>query len=90
MSREDACAPVQARDRHGNAARRVIPWLLHEQAYEVYSHLYGREQTAMRMADRGGFSESELIAFLSARPFPKAEWRERVDAYFNGRKPQNV
>lgn len=33
---------------------------------------------------RGGFSTGELIAFLYARSFPKAEWSARVREAFNG------
>ena len=50
-------------------------------AYEVYCHIYG-EQPAMVDVEkgcRGGFSAGELIAFLYARTFQKAEWRSRVD-----------
>lgn len=88
MPNPDACAPLQTRDEAtGRAMRRIIPWSLHLQAYEVYSHLFGADQSARRMADRGGFSECELIAFLSAHPFPRDEWQQRVDAYVSGAMP---
>ncbi|WP_141695189.1 hypothetical protein [Pseudomonas graminis] len=33
---------------------------------------------------RGGFSSGELMAFLYAYPFPKAEWSARVQEAFKG------
>lgn len=53
-------------------------------AYEVYSHVYAPQQAMIEGGCRGGFSTGELIAFLYARTFPKAEWRQRVDMCFNG------
>lgn len=51
-------------------------------AYEVYCALYG-EQAAMVTGEcRGGFGVGELVAFLYAHSFPKAEWRARVDEAF--------
>jgi hypothetical protein len=53
-------------------------------AYEVYCHVYA-PQPAMVDVERGcrgGFSVGEIIAFLYARSFPKAEWRWRVDEAF--------
>lgn len=50
-------------------------------AYEVYCHIYG-EQPAMIdtvRGCRGGFSVGELLAFLYARSFPKAQWCERFE-----------
>jgi hypothetical protein len=57
-----------------------------KRAYEVYSHLYGGEQTHQRLHERGGFGAGELIAFLYARSFPKDEWRVRSDEAFHGMK----
>jgi hypothetical protein len=50
-------------------------------AYEVYCHCYGAQPAMVDVAKgcRGGFSSGELIAFLYARSFPKAEWGRRVD-----------
>ena len=48
-------------------------------AYEVYCHVYGPQEALVTGECRGGFSTGELIAFLYARSFPKAEWRARVD-----------
>lgn len=46
-------------------------------AYEVYRRLYGSQEALITGGCRGGFSVGELIAFLYARSFPEAEWRER-------------
>ena len=50
-------------------------------AYEVYSHVHGSQPALIDVAKgcRGGFSVSELIAFLYAYSFPKVEWSSRVD-----------
>lgn len=53
-------------------------------AYEVYSAVYGQQQALIEGGCRGGFSTGELIAFLYARAFPKEQWRDRVEACFNG------
>ena len=48
-----------------------------ERAYEVYSHIYGSEQSFERLNARGGFSASELTELLYVRSYPKTEWRDR-------------
>lgn len=48
-------------------------------AYEVYKHLYGEQIALIEGECRGGFGTNELVAFLYARAFPKAEWRDRFD-----------
>lgn len=55
-------------------------------AYEVYSHVWGPQEAMINFGKgcRGGFSSSEIVAFLYARSFPKVEWRERVDEAFSG------
>lgn len=53
-------------------------------AYEVYSHVHGPQPAMIEGGCRGGFSSGEVIAFLYARSFPKAEWRQRADEAFNG------
>jgi hypothetical protein len=53
-------------------------------AYEVYCEIF-QPQEAMVTGDcRGGFSGGELIAFLYARSFPKAEWKERFNEALRG------
>ena len=55
-------------------------------AYEVYCHVYAPQEALITGGCRGGFGAGELIAFLYARAFPKAEWRARVDEAFKGMK----
>lgn len=59
--------------------------LVTQRAYEVYCHVYGPQPAMMDLAGRncrGGFGVGELVAFLYAYPFPKQEWRARVDEAF--------
>lgn len=53
-------------------------------AYEVYCALYGAQPAMVDVAKgcRGGFSVGELIAFLYAHNYPRAEWPSRVDEAF--------
>lgn len=53
-------------------------------AYEVYCALFGAQAAMVTGECRGGFSAGELLAFLYARNFPRAEWRARVDEAFQG------
>lgn len=57
-------------------------------AYEVYSHVYGPQEAMVDLEKgcRGGFCLGEMAAFLYARSFPRSEWRQRVDAAFEGMK----
>ena len=57
---------------------------IHMAAYEVYSHVYGQQQALIQGNCRGGFSPGELVAFLYARSFPKAEWKQRVEEALDG------
>jgi hypothetical protein len=69
--------PVQA-----NRPPKQLPEAVTRAAYEVYCHVYGPQPAMMDLEGRGcrgGFSVGEIIAFLYARPFPKSEWRDRVD-----------
>lgn len=75
--------PVQARaPLPGRGAR--VPAVLTKRAYEVYSDLYGTRQSLERLNERAGFGVGELLAFLYARSFPRAEWRARVDEGLRG------
>ena len=67
--------PVQTIDHKGGRLRTEVTL----RAYEVYSHIYGEQEALITGHCRGGFSTGELIAFLYARSFPKAEWRIRAD-----------
>ena len=72
--------PVQT-SRAGNAR---VPKVVTMRAYEVYWHVYGRQDPLVTGGCRGGFSLGELIAFLYAYPFPKDEWSARVQEAFEG------
>lgn len=43
--------------------RLMIPWSLAEEAYAAYSRRYGTDQSLERIAERGGFSYSEMDKF---------------------------
>jgi hypothetical protein len=64
----------------GSKAPKVVTM----RAYEVYCELYGEQVAMVTGGCRGGFSAGELIAFLYARSFPKAEWRSRFDEALRG------
>lgn len=56
-----------------------VPQVVTLAAYEVYCHVCG-SQEALVMGDcRGGFSVGEMIGFLYARSFPRAEWKKRFN-----------
>lgn len=80
--------PVQHHPLHGGAYNPKTTTIASEvtlAAYEVYAHVYGEQHAMVDMQGRGcrgGFSSGELVAFLYARSFPKAEWSARVDAVF--------
>lgn len=76
--------PVQV--KRYSTGRGQVPRSVAMQAYEVYSHVYGAQEAMITGGCRGGFGAGELIAFLYARSFPKAEWRDRVDEAFRGSK----
>lgn len=76
--------PVQVPTRGGE--RPVCPKVVTMAAYEVYCHLHGKQEALVTGGCRSGFGVGELIAFLYARNFPKAEWRERTDEAFRGMK----
>ena len=74
--------PVQtSRSRPGESRIRTEVTL---RAYEVYEHICGPQEALITGWCRGGFGAGELIAFLYARSFPKAEWRSRFDEAFEG------
>lgn len=74
--------PVQVKRSHHLTPR--CPKTVTLKAYEVYKHLYGEQQALIEGECRGGFGINELIAFLYASSFPKAEWRQRVDEALTG------
>lgn len=46
----------------------TITWEEHQRAWEAYAEKYGRTQSAERIAERGGFSYSELEKLLGHPP----------------------
>lgn len=72
--------PVQNKSRSAG----VVPKVVTMKAYDVYSHLYGKQEAMVTGGCRGGFGIGELIAFLYASSFPKSEWSARVTEAFSG------
>lgn len=72
--------PIQMHGVRGAKAPQVVTM----RAYEVYCHLYGKQEAMVTGWCRGGFSAGELIAFLYAHSFPKSEWEARVQEAFKG------
>jgi len=69
-------APVQAewgRDRLVKPAG-MVAWAEHVRAWDAYAAQYGRDQSAERIAERGGFGFIELTKFLGHEP---TTWRPR-------------
>lgn len=64
---EQRRAPVQAHGAPGGVAG-TVDWEEHCAAWELYAQRYGREQSVERIAERGGFSYSELVLFLGRTP----------------------
>lgn len=77
--------PVQGERRFQNPSE--IAASIYLRAYEVYSYVYGPQEAMVTDWCRGGFSPSEVIAFLYAYPFPKSEWSARASEAFRGMKP---
>lgn len=68
-------APVQA--SHG-AVRRgagTIAWWEHEQGWAAYAGAHGNDQSAERIAERGGFGWGECVRFLGHEPTTWRAWR---------------
>ena len=68
MSDDDKQFPIQG-GYQKNTRRKFgassIPWWLAELAYQEYAKPHGASQSLERLAERGGFGRSELIALLS-------------------------
>lgn len=80
---EPAVHPVQTNYR-GYSGR--LPQVVTLRAYEVYRHVHGAQEAMITGGCRGGFSAGEVIAFLYAATFPKAEWRDRSEEAMRGMK----
>lgn len=77
--------PMQI-DRYAKSRSAQCPKAVYLRAYEVYCVVYG-EQPALvdrERGCRGGFGVGEIVAFLYAYPFPRKEWRQRVDEALTG------
>lgn len=65
-------APVQgdrhATDRTKDRAAGTVSWAEHLLAYSNYSARYGRDQSAERLAERGGFGYIEITGHLGHEP----------------------
>lgn len=46
----------------------TITWSEHVKAWEAYARQYGKQQSAERMAKRGGFDYGELVDLLGRDP----------------------
>jgi len=71
--------PVQGRHQVNR-----LPIKVTMAAYEVYCHVYSSQEAMVTGECRGGFTPSEIIAFLYAKSFPKEEWDRRVQEALNG------
>lgn len=80
MSDEIKTHPVQTVDHKGGRCPQVVTM----RAYEVYCEVFRPQDALVTGNCRGGFGTGELIAFLYAHSFPKAEWRVRVDEALTG------
>lgn len=80
--------PVQTHQyrRGGGSEGGECPTVVTMRAYEVYCHLYGKQEAMVTGGCRGGFSTGELLCYLYARSFPKDEWRRRADEAMHGMK----
>lgn len=83
MSDEPETHPVQ-RSRRLDRERGRAPVVVTMRAYEVYCELYSPQPAMVEGNCRGGFGTGELVAFLYARSFPKAEWSARFDEALRG------
>lgn len=70
----------------GDTRKHCVPEAVYMAAYEVYVHLYGEQKALIEGNCRGGFGHGELVGFLYARAFPKAEWQKRCDEAYEGMK----
>ena len=64
-----------------------IPEVVTRRAYEVYCQVWSPQPALVddeKHGCRGGFSVSEMVAFLYARSFSKEEWRARYHEAITG------
>jgi hypothetical protein len=84
MTALDPTIPVHPVQNHRYLGRGqcVVRTEVTLRAYEVYEAVHGAQAALITGNCRGGFGVGELIAFLYARSFPRAEWRQRADEAF--------
>lgn len=73
--------PIQAEDVGRHHPRRpagTVPWSVGVAAWERYAARYGRDQSAERIAERGGFGHGEMHTFLGPG------WVEHFEAAAGG------
>jgi hypothetical protein len=61
-------ARVQGSHYPTNRPYGTISWKEHFKAWEAYSKKYGKNQSAERIDERGGFCWDELVEFLGKEP----------------------
>ena len=83
MTTEPETHPIQVH-RTGGRPRAQAPKFVTMAAYEVYCHVFSPQEALITGGCRGGFEIGELIAFLYARSFPKAEWSARFEEACRG------
>ena len=74
--------PVQVHTRSDK--RPVCPKVVTMRAYEAYCSVFSPQPALVEGWCRGGFSATELIAFLYAHTFPEKEWSARFDEAIRG------
>lgn len=72
--------PVQTRQPIHSGAQ--VNRAVYMAAYEVYCHIFRPQEALITGNCRGGLSAGEIIAYLYARSFPRAEWKQRMDEAF--------
>jgi hypothetical protein len=79
VSDQERRAPVQGEGYRthepGYKPRGTIAWSEHLEVFEGYAKRYGRDQSAERIAERGGFGWNECVMFLGREP---TTWRSRL------------
>ena len=74
--------PIQATARSHPSQRASVNRAVYMAAYEVYATIHSPQVALLKDWCRGGFGTGELIAYLYARCFPRAEWSQRTDEAF--------
>lgn len=67
-------APMQGEHGKNKRPGGTIAWSEHMKIYEAYAKRYGRDQSAERLAERGGFGWNECVLLLGREP---TTWQPR-------------